>query len=164
MEYLTKVMNDKFIPNDLILIFFVLFSRFEYTLKNNDYICSKNCKPDWFELGKEIDEYFDPSNCQQAYDYLINNPPKKQVCKKHNCSDSFIFDKWKDENISSSVEINKIITIIKRVRNNLFHGGKDINGTERDKNLIKYSIFLMEEILNILKEHRPTLHEDFITE
>ncbi len=126
--------------------FFKLFSRFEYALKASGYYKNeKTAKPNWERFAEDTNHIFDTmrdSDLKNAVDFLLTYPPQKQ----------FIIDgkvKYQEEKIEGTTA-KKLITYIKRVRNNLFHGGK-FNGEwfdpERSKPLITNSIVVLEACL-----------------
>ncbi len=141
------------IDRDLVADFFIVFARFEYALKRADYlICDKgSALPDWVDFAKKNSGKFDLENSEvlEAMNYLLANPPKRQVVQD---GDLFFSDTKRYGNAKNS-DFEKLIDIIKGVRNNLFHGGKFPSGPAdepgRDTQLIQSAICLLERALEI---------------
>ena len=128
--------------------FFLIFSRFEYALKRSGYAKGSSgwVKADWLEFGKEVEDKFNTQQCEELRDavkYLKNSPPKKQILKDGQLD-------W-DCPREDEQEILRLINAIKRVRNNLFHGGKypsmPVTDSSRDRELIKNSIIVLKHLL-----------------
>ena len=130
------------------LCFFLMFSRFEYALKRSGYLkgSKEYVEADWEKFGNDIEPRIDIdiNEILKAKKYLLNNPPKKQVIENSNLS-------WKTMN-NLNDDIRSLIHVVKVVRNNLFHGGKDPCGTidevSRDNELIENSIIVLKYLLN----------------
>lgn len=129
---------------------FIEFARFEYCIKVSGFLKTPNgqAEPDWdaFANCSEIKNLFkeindSPTTPCSKMRYLLDNPPKKQVAENGVLS-------WKAApHISSS---QGYFGAVRRVRNNLFHGGK-FNGSffEPDR-----SANLLEAVLCVLKAAR----------
>jgi hypothetical protein len=131
--------------------FFARFARFEYALKATRRFCRRGyggkAEPDWRSFKKEIGA--DLTNCDDeeivtAITYLVNCPPKVQKCKSHNAV--FESECLRGDNIGE-----KAIEAAKRVRNNLFHGGKHTPHSPpgRDERLICCSLVVLEACLQL---------------
>lgn len=83
-----------------------------------------------------------------AVEYILSHPPKKQVIRNG-------FLDWEDSAPSTDSQADRIRLYVRRVRNNLFHGGK-FNGRwlapERSEALLRHSLV-------ILKACRAASHE-----
>ncbi len=132
--------------------FFLIFSRIEYALKRSEYVSGdeNNPKADWETFGKEIASVFNKHKCQEleeAIEYLKNNPPKKQILKIQNERREL---DWRCPH-EKLPEIQLLINAVKRVRNNLFHGGKypsrPVADPSRNGELIKHSITVLKYLL-----------------
>ena len=136
------------------LCFFVMFSRFEYALKRSTYIIGdeNKAKADWNKFGKDMKSDFDTQaneELKEAKFYLLSNEtsPKKQI--KNNITKMLDYRPVE----SSDDEIHRLINAVKRVRNNLFHGGKfpspngPIEDPIRNNKLIKHSITVLKYFL-----------------
>lgn len=119
---------------------FIEFARFEYCLKMSGFLRSLdgNAEPDWdtFSNCDEIKKLFkeikngSATACNKMH-YILTEPPKKQIVK------GGILEWEQAPEISNSQEY---FAAVRRVRNNLFHGGK-FNGVffepERSANLLE---------------------------
>ncbi|MBT2059466.1 hypothetical protein KKZ47_10725 [Enterobacter hormaechei subsp. xiangfangensis] len=123
--------------------FFREFARYEYCLKavglrHN----TKEAKANWDMYANEVKDVLEKPKSpllQEAIDYFLTHPPKKQIIKKD------ILD-WDDTPLEERVLAKKIFILIRRVRNNLFHGGK-FNGNwfepERSELLMNYALIIL---------------------
>lgn len=75
-----------------------------------------------------------------AIDYILGYPPKKQVIR-----DGAL--EWDDATPNASSSSDLILLYVRRVRNNLFHGGK-FNGRwfdpERSEELLRHSLTILD--------------------
>lgn len=129
---------------DLATELFRVFAQFEYCLKVTGYCVAGTgdaANPDWTRFALEL-----PPLTQQggadvaaAIAYMLQNPPKKQVYV-----DNVL--QWRDVAPQAKSENDFIFLYVRRVRNNLFHGGK-FNGRffnpERSKELLEHSITIL---------------------
>jgi len=118
MEYSEKISINK----ELVLEFFLVLSRMEFALKVEGYCIGGNNRvfPDWGLFASEVGEKFscgDNEKLSTAIDYYLGHPPKKQIL-----SDGHLA--WVDAPPNNATEVEKAIILVRRVRNNLFHGGK----------------------------------------
>lgn len=152
------------IDRDLVADFFIVFARFEYALKRADYlICDKgSALPDWGDFAKKNSGKFDLENSEvlEAMNYLLANPPKRQVVQD---GDLFFSDTKRYGNAKNS-DFEKLIDIIKGVRNNLFHGGKfptgPVDEPGRDTKLLEAAMGVMKHALELDQEvKRYFMHE-----
>ena len=134
--------------------FLHIFSRFEYALKKNNFLkkgVRGNAEADWDKFAKSLDkkislDAINSKEFQTSTTYFFNHPPKKQIVDDNSNLG------WKDETIAKKQRnFEKLLVLVRRVRNNLFHGGKFhgeyIHGLERNKKLIKFSIVILMECL-----------------
>ena len=127
--------------------FFKLFSRVEYSLKAASFNTGEgNANPNWEDFAQNIDAKFQAINDQQLQDcknYILANPPKKQVIRQGNIN-------WSDTVPQSVNSTDLLLLYVRRVRNNLFHGGK-FNGNwfepERSEDLLKSAIVVLQHAL-----------------
>ena len=139
--FLNQVYERVDFDRDLVFKFFTIFSLFEYALKKAGFRQGneKSVEADWESFAKAIHNHFDPSNSpelQQAVDYLLTHPTKKQIVHGGN----LLF-------VNSGVVNHQTIwlaTLINRTRNNLFHGGKFRFDRPRDPELLKSSLVILE--------------------
>lgn len=125
--------------------FFKLFAQYESMLKEKGFFQvgkSGNIFVDWNRFANEVigkNFMTDLGVDAPAADYILDQPPKKQVAIREKIV-------WMDvPTTEKSVQI--LFTYICRVRNNLFHGAK-FNGTwfdpERSEALLKHSLTVLE--------------------
>lgn len=125
--------------------FFKLFAQYESMLKEKGFFQvdkSGNVFVDWNRFANEVigkNFMTDLGVDALAADYILDQPPKKQVAIREKIV-------WMDVSpTEKSVQI--LFTYICRVRNNLFHGAK-FNGTwfdpERSEALLKHSLTVLE--------------------
>lgn len=148
------------IDKDLLTDFFMIFARTEYALKEAKYFKARSGPPEilWDEFARNIGASLlasDEPAVQKAVKYLTENPPGKQVVKN---------GVLKFERRTSNRAENDPVFLIRSittVRNNLFHGGKEIEGhlAERDPrllvsclNLLSYAISLDPDVLHFFEE------------
>ena len=136
--------------SQLIYKFFWLFSRFEYALKIVGF-CNKNgdAQPDWNAFAKSIkDDFVKDSNKELAksVDYILSQPPNKQIVKDGELQ-------WSEDLPNNIPELNLLFVLVRRVRNNLFHGGKYkgryLAEPERSEQLIIACISILEHCLEL---------------
>lgn len=127
---------------------FCFFSRFEYALKRTSkYIAGneKEAKANWTEFANTNNGKFSKlieSEKVDAIAYFLKNPPKKQIFKDGKLE-------WSEPNqlTESDILLDWILICVRRVRNNLFHGGKfpmhPIEEPSRNKTLINHSVSIL---------------------
>jgi len=126
---------------ELVFRFFIVFSLFEYALKTTGFRTGneEGVEADWNLFAREIHNTFNPSatpELEESVKYLLEHPTKKQIIRDNN----LLF-------VNTGVVNHRTIwlaTIIKRTRNNLFHGGKFRYQFERDSLLIVHSLNILE--------------------
>jgi hypothetical protein len=139
---------------DLVTDLFIVFSRFEYALKRSGYLRQNihDAEPDWDTFGtkNENKQRFDSdanAEFKQAVEYLVKHPPQKQI---RTSRDSF---KYEAKPLGGQSGLHETVLAIRRVRNNLFHGGKFPNGpfedSARDVDLLRHSLTVLEHILEL---------------
>jgi hypothetical protein len=140
--------------------FLGVFSRSEYALKKSGFHNDKSqdAKADWDKFAKNINDQFnaiEDKDTKAAIEYLLKNPPKKQVCGNDGIQ-------WKDTPRDlgcSSVEFT--LTMIRRVRNNLFHGGKYLESVPgRDKLLVEHSLRVLHACISFNQKVRTAYEND----
>jgi len=106
---------------DLVIRFFACFSRFEYALKAAGWVCAGKgdaAEPDWNRVVGQLKQADQPERERVLgrAGLLLSEPPRKQVFQNRKLS-------WREPGKSGD-ESRRLIDALKRVRNNLFHGGK----------------------------------------
>ena len=74
----------------------------------------------------------------------IDNPPKKQIYEDHELS-------WKIVELGGGGDSYEVLEAIKRLRNNLFHGGKGNEAAheqERSDELLQSGLLVLEKALD----------------
>jgi hypothetical protein len=141
--------HDRVNP-DILLEFFLTFARAEFALKNSGFVKGNEGKvsPDWDGFAASITDTFTKhksDDLRQAANYILDNPPMKQVLRQNTLM-------WEanvpDGNLK---EIEVLIRLVRRIRNNLFHGAKHnitvFEDTERTSQLLKSSLIVIQECL-----------------
>lgn len=129
--------------------FFFCFARFEYALKACGYVTDNPyVKPDWNRYSKTVKPAFEHPQSpafRMALQYYTNQPPKRQVLKGGRLQ-------WEDSPIPSGSIADQILTHIRTVRNNLFHGGKFkgryLAAPERSEELMKHAMVILDACLS----------------
>jgi hypothetical protein len=153
------------LDRELVADFFMLFARAEFALKDAEFVRGVGRKKDepsvdWDrfarELGSKITSPEDP-RIQEAVRFLQEKPPQKQVYRDRQL-------KWEPRSCTNLTDPVFVIRSITTVRNNLFHGGKEIVGlmAERDRQLLQsslvvlaYCMCLNESVARALNELPP---------
>jgi len=145
-------LEETVINRDLVLGFFLKFSRFEFALKLAGYARGNitRVEPDWIRFAATIKGIFNKNHnprLAQACEYFLSNPPNQQV----RVGGSLGWSTQPPANANTEPEL--LIALVKRVRNNLFHGGK-YNAqmheeTARSERLLSGSLLILEECLRV---------------
>jgi hypothetical protein len=119
----TQTTIDEFIPNEiqqLVFRFFVIFSRFEYALKRSGFV-TQDADPAWDAFAKAHRDHFtseETPELRTACDYFETHPPRRQIFDGGALS-------WSPPvSRTHEPQLTWLLCMIRRVRNNLFHGGK----------------------------------------
>ncbi len=149
--------------DQLAATMFRVFARFEYALKAADFFLEdgrKNAKPNWEKFAKvdEVIRLFEKPQDQElaeAIEYMNEHPPKKQVIENGVLA-------WSEVPPDTNLESDRILQYVRRVRNNLFHGGKfSVSGwdaPERTSMLLKHSL----SILHACLDASPKVNEAYL--
>ena len=135
------------IDNKLICDFLAIFSRMEFALKASIKYADGNEKgisADWDAFAKDYASFIEKDDCEleKAIDYLFANAPKKQVLKDGELK--FILTN------NTERTTNQLLILVRRVRNNLFHGGKyHPNDEGRDELLIVHTLKILEKCVQL---------------
>src|SRR2546426_1796798 len=122
------------VDRDLLLDFFLTFARFEYALKDSEFLkpgrgiffppqqdLIRLAEPDWGKFKNACCSSFNQSSSEKldsACRYLIDNPPPTQVVLQDGTLG------WQPHAQGTETEAEYLIGLLKTVRNNLVHGGK----------------------------------------
>ena len=131
----------------LAFTFFKLFAQYEYALKAMKYAHVGRygqVELEWDRYSNEIGKLIlidDDEHIQRAVNYLFDNPPKKQVIRQGKLD-------WKS--VNTEVRSPKVLfEHIRRVRNNLYHGGKFNDNwlePQRSTELISNSLIILQAL------------------
>ena len=140
--------------DELASSFFREFSRSEYALKAAGFHNGEgNAEANWSAFSQEVEAYIqnpDDASVSEAINFILSHPPKKQVIR-----DGLI--QWEDVTPNHKSKAENLFIYVRRVRNNLFHGGK-FNGhwfaPERSEALIRSSLIVMRSCVNNLASTR----------
>lgn len=134
---------------ELIFDFFHRFSRFEFALKEADYLKSHaagaRADPSWDCFVERWQETYRVSDAAHA---LIAANPRQQLVAQDGHSLEF-----KEVQFGAEVtDLARVVRLTKTVRNNLFHGGKSDSGGWDNAPRIKELVSLGSRILDELAE------------
>ena len=124
--------------------FFATFARFEFALKDQNLFLVDNrgaVRADWDRFAGQLPpEFFASIVASGRADTLLNEPPKKQTIVAGS------LDFIEQNEPQNTLEL---LVAIRRMRNNLFHGGKsgDPEGKERNELLISEAHWVIEQTL-----------------
>lgn len=135
---------------EIIIKFFLSFSRFEFLLKYDDFI-KPNGTVDWedFTIKKKIDYKIRldkgiTEELQNAIQYINSNPPKKLV----KIDGKYL---WEDIRRTNIAPLEVLTLHIRTIRNNLFHGNKVLNADNgRDRGLLQSSLLILNDLVTFL--------------
>ena len=130
----------------LVFEFFFVFSRFGHALLHCGYFQKnrEDASPDWDRFAKEHDGAFSPDSSEQlqeAVQYYENFPPKKQVIENDQLT-------VQDSIPQNQERLVRLVILLRRARNNLFHGEKFrglLEGLDpqRDIKLLEYGLTIL---------------------
>lgn len=151
----------------LVYNFFYVFSCFEYALKTTSFLTyrSKNnhdASADWEKFAEVIGKKnkltkIKSLEFKKAIDYFFNNPPKKQIISNGRLD-------WEEyKRLEDFYNFKELLKLVRRVRNNLFHGGKFSSGleqgSERNKNLLAYGLIILKECISLNEAVKEKFNE-----
>ncbi len=143
--------------DELAAELFRTFARFEYALKAAGFHNGDgNAEPNWRSFAESIPGLFDgPTEAplKVAVNYILEHPPKKQVIAAGILT-------WTEAAPQTDLQTDRVLLYVRRVRNNLFHGGK-FNGhwfaPQRSEALLRHSL----EILHACLRASPNVQQAF---
>lgn len=136
------------IDGALVSEFFAVFARFEYAMKASRYCTSdrwNNAVPDWRTLKQDLGPALDKTSeeeLRRAMAFLLGAPPLVQKCVDGAPS-------FQEVPLAGNTNGARALEAAKRVRNNLFHGGKHTPHTApaRDTELIEAALCVLRHCL-----------------
>jgi hypothetical protein len=135
--------------SQLAFEFFFAFSRFEFALKENQYLKTHapgmRAEPGWSEY---VSKWQDAYRLSASAQVLLQEPPKQQVIGTGSSLT------WRPVGLDDcKSELSKIVRLLKTVRNNLFHGGKHggsgWDDPQRTSRLLSASLSVVEELVKL---------------
>lgn len=155
----TPEMFDDMTLDELAVELFRIFSRTEYALKASGFHNGPgDAKADWSAFAREL-TYFVESpptgEVRESIAYMLGNPPNKQIIN----ADGTL--QWnssipKGNNISEN-----LFVFVRRVRNNLFHGGKFNDrwlSPTRSELLIRHCLVILVACIEEVPRVRDSYH------
>lgn len=131
-----------------------MFARFEYALKRCRYLQSRaagaKAQPNWDAYASAIQKAAAKTEIEAVWDrgsYLVKNPTRKQVVTDETLD-------WSDGPAPpSGPSLTWLLGVVRDTRNNLFHGGKFVEGPVkdplRDQQLLKASVEVLLACLDV---------------
>ena len=131
---------------------FRTFARFEYALKAAGFCHTAPhddaAKPDWTAFAGTVgDALNNPTNgdLREAIEYILSHPPQKQILQDGTLD-------WREALPTTPPEdrADLLLVLVRRVRNNLFHGGKfsaQWFDAIRSEKLLRHSLTILRECL-----------------
>lgn len=138
----------------LVFTFFVVYSRFEYSLKKLGYVQERE---NGLEIQAEcfiaeIRDEFDPERTDELEDavsYLLDRPTDIQTLNENGNLD---FEEHPSTEEGHPVAL-RVYHSIRIARNNLFHGGKfkdgEVQDPGRDEDLLRSSLAVLKEFIRL---------------
>ena len=126
---------------------FRTFARFEYALKAAGFHYGEGpAEPNWRAFAQSIPEALKSPKIPlaEAVAYILKHPPKKQMVIDDELQ-------WSEAPPETDLHSDLVLLYVRRVRNNLFHGGK-FNGKwfepERSEQLLRHSLTVLNACLD----------------
>ena len=115
---------------DLVERFLAAFSRMEYALKAAGYLQkTDDARPDWDRFAADVNVEFEQirdNEFMTAADFLTREPPRKQVVQKGKAV-------FADRPGNEPKGARSALLMVRRIRNNLVHGGKYSPAGEKEE-------------------------------
>jgi hypothetical protein len=158
-----KIIDALVLDRDLVLRFFAVFSRFEYSLKRSGFLKrGEKAEPNWDTYANSLRGCFGGVQDQafrDAVSFLMKEPPRTQVVRASDLD-------WKDT-VQGKGEFHErfVLRLVSTVRNNLFHGGKypaplgPMDDVARNRRLLEAGITVLTQCLELNVSVRSTFEE-----
>ncbi len=135
-----KTVDASNVSSTLDIEFFRMFARFEYALKKAKYIRARAgmVAAHWDKFANDLGAaFFERVKDETLADTILHSPPNKQAVDG---SGELVWQVCKPPENSVA-----LFVAIRRIRNNLFHGGKHENPfNERDRELLSEGIAVLK--------------------
>jgi len=133
--------------NRLAAELFRTFARFEYALKAAGFHKGDGAaEANWREFAVSTASLFDNPQDEafrEAIAYILEHPPNKQMVEEGLLT-------WDASVPQTDLQSDRVLIYVRRVRNNLFHGGK-FNGhwfaPQRSADLLRHSLTILNACL-----------------
>ncbi|WP_299429523.1 hypothetical protein [uncultured Meiothermus sp.] len=137
---------------------FQVYSRTEYALKAAGYNHGDGAaEANWRKFAHAVEGLIANPTTQElreAIDFFFNAPPKKQVIVGG-------IIQWEVSEPETNSRADRLLIYVRRVRNNLFHGGK-FNGRwfdpERSEPLLRHSLTILSACVESIPVVREAYH------
>lgn len=137
---------------------FQVFSRTEYALKAAGYNNGDGpAEANWREFALAVEDLIatpTTKELQEAIEFLFAEPPKKQMIVNENIQ-------WATSEPGTNSRADCLLIYVRRVRNNLFHGGK-FNGhwfaPVRSKALLRHSLTILTACVEAVPKVREAYY------
>ncbi len=149
-HWLDEIASQESATLQLAKEFFVIFSRFEYALKQAGFVRGNNhVQPDWNRFAEQYGEVFgnraqNNQSVREAIRCFRQEPPRRQVLRsgqlgwEHTQEDQQIMRGEREPTLPW------LTIMVRRFRNNLFHGSKKMfDDRHRDLDLLEASFVLL---------------------
>jgi hypothetical protein len=149
LRYLPQIQSE---DSNLIFEFFMVYSRFEASLKQAGYYYIKregHVAPDWRKFSEQVKDKFKPNltpELHEAFNYYLKFPPKIQIVENERLG-------WKQNHKrENETDFIWVVRSVGVVRNNLFHGGKFPWDQLRDVTLLSHGLTILYACLELDKK------------
>lgn len=150
---LTSPFDGLQVDRELACTFFAAFSRFEFALKEEQFVRENrlgHAEPHWERFKERASEqWIQSADTEAAVVLLLAEPPQVQTGAQT----------WQPVALRGQNRFAQAIDAAKRVRNNLFHGGKHTPHSPpgRDQALVNAALLILYACL----EANPGLRETY---
>lgn len=139
-----------------------MYARVEFALKRVGRVTDRDGRliVSWDELAGSISPHFSPtanSRLRDAAAYIFDHPPKKQVLQDGRVEWRVVRSQGRD--------LTQLLGHIRRIRNNLFHGGKFATDLEaepaRNETLLEHATVVLSEVVNLSRRYDADVYHAF---
>jgi hypothetical protein len=138
---------------------FRTFARFEYALKAAGFHNGDgDAQPNWRAFAESVADVFENPSASELSDsirYILEHPPKKQVIANGLLA-------WSVSEPCTDLKSDRVLLYVRRVRNNLFHGGK-FNGRwfepQRSERLLRHCLTILDACVDASKDVNDAFHQ-----